>query len=107
MFRMPSGNIECTMTTQLVSCAVLTADWSPTGDTCAENEGRYVTFTGDVPSATCAVVQLPVGDERLRTLPYEQELNRGPFTCQSAEDGLTCFTSAHGFKVSVQSFQAR
>ena len=105
-FSTPSENIACHMSAKFVRCDIARKDWRPTPapEPCELDYGNGIELDATHAEFTCA------GDTTLGapdTLPYGESSARGPFVCESEEDGVTCSHTGNGagFFISRQSFR--
>jgi hypothetical protein len=105
-FSTPSGNIGCQVTGKYVRCDIRKRDWKPTPPPrpCELDYGGGIALGATHAEFICA------GDTALgapKTLGYGQTTRRGPFSCDSEPDGITCSHAGngHGFFLSRQSFR--
>ena len=96
-FRLPSGNIACTMSSDGVTCTI--ADYTyaaPTVAGCTGTTGHVLTLGPDGVAFVCEDGPAPTaaGDD-VRTLEYGSESRVDGWTCSSGTDGVTC-TAADG-----------
>ena len=105
-FSTPSGNIACHVSRKAVRCDIRKRDWKPTpaSEPCELDYGHGILATPDHAEFVCA------GDTTLGvddTLAYGERSRRGPFTCLSEPDGITCShaETGVGFFLSRASFR--
>ncbi len=96
-FRLPSGNIECTMTADSATCTIVSATFTvPPVPGCTGTVGHTVVLDAAGVHTPCETGPLPsVAAADVPTLPYGSSSSLGGRTCTSATDGVTC-TDAHG-----------
>lgn len=98
-FQTPSRNIGCYMVATYLNCEIYEASWQPPDRSdCPTSAGRFVTMAAD------GTVRVQCGTPDAANdgyvLPYGDTSSRGPFSCSSASDGLTCEGQGHGFFLS-------
>lgn len=107
-FQLPSGNIGCTYVPAGGTAVYRTPD-GRAELACDRIAPTYVRFV--LAETGPAVLQEGLGEAPCcagEILAYGQSWSRGPFTCQSAEAGVTCTNGdGHGFALSRESAQAR
>jgi uncharacterized protein DUF6636 len=106
-FQTPSQNIGCYLDSSQVRCDIRERSWSPPPKpaSCELDWGQGIAVGDGDAEFVCA------GDTALggkATLGYGQSAQRGPFLCESAQDGLTCTNTAsgHGFFLSKESYRS-
>lgn len=107
-FQLPSGNIGCAYIPEGGTSVYR----SPDGRAELQCDRVAPTYVRFVLSETGpAALQENLGEAPCcagEILAHGQSWSRGPFTCQSAEAGLTCTNrDGHGFMLSRESAQAR
>lgn len=96
-FRLPSGNIACTMSGDGVTCTIADYTYAPPPvEGCAGTTGHVLTLGPDGVAFVCEEGDAPTaaGDD-VRTLEYGSETRVDGYTCRSGTDGVTC-TDADG-----------
>lgn len=107
-FVMPSGNVACIYTPPGGSSVYVPLDGGPELS-CDRAEPTYLRFT--LARAGPAMVMGDVGDPSCcggtSVLPYGTSLQLPPFTCTSAQSGLTCRRAdGNGFLISKARIEA-
>jgi hypothetical protein len=105
-FQSPSGNIGCYLDAKHARCDIRKRDWKPTPSPqpCELDYGQGIVLDATHAEFVCA------GDTALggpKTLGYGETAQRGPFVCDSEEDGITCSHTGngHGFFLSREKFR--
>jgi hypothetical protein len=106
-FQTPSRNIGCYLDSSQVRCDIRERSWSPPPKpaSCELDWGQGIVVGETDAEFVCA------GDTALggkATLGYGQSAQRGPYLCESAQNGLTCTNTAsgHGFFLSKESYRS-
>lgn len=107
-FSSPSGNIGCYVDVgNGIRCDIKTRTWAPppAPPSCQLDYGQGLVVDQGPGAFVCA------GDTVLgssNVLAYGAIAQRGPFRCDSEEDGMTCVDTqtGHGFFLSSQSYRA-
>ncbi|WP_331757817.1 hypothetical protein OG225_41390 (plasmid) [Nocardia sp. NBC_01377] len=110
-FVSPSGNIACRIEPNATPPAVVCeatdiAFTAPPVPDCDSNRYGHVVVlvVGDRPRFPCAPQPLP--SQALPRLPYGSHSTAGPFTCDSAENGVTCRDTGtgNGFRLARETY---
>lgn len=106
-FSTPTGNVGCVMDPQLVRCDIGERSWEPPPPpaSCELDFGQGAQISGQGPGELVCAGDTTLGAEQ--TLEYGQSSEVGPYSCISAEAGITCEDSrtGHGFFLSQQSYE--
>ncbi len=106
-FLMPSGNVACIYTPAGGSSVYVPADGGPELS-CDRAEPSYLRFT--LSATGPANVIGDVGDPGCcggtNSFAYGQSWNMAPFSCVSANTGLTCKRGGNGFTISKAKIEA-
>lgn len=96
-FRLPSGNIACTLTADSATCTIANATFTvPPVAGCTGSVGHTVVLDAHGVATPCETGPAPgPAGEDVPTLPYGSSSTLGGRTCTSATDGVTC-TDARG-----------
>lgn len=96
-FRLPSGNIACTLTADSATCTIANATFTvPPVAGCTGTVGHTVVLDAHGVATPCETGPAPgPAGEDVPTLPYGSSSTLGGRTCTSATDGVTC-TDARG-----------
>ncbi|UJP38609.1 DUF6636 domain-containing protein [Cellulomonas palmilytica] len=96
-FRLPSGNIACTMSTAGVTCTIASVAYDPPAVAgCDGRTGHVLVLNEDGFSFACVQGPAPtVAGDDVPTLEYGSSAEVGGYTCRSATDGVRC-TDADG-----------
>lgn len=101
-FRLPSGNIWCSMTETSATCTIGSFSFEPPEDAeCDGVIGPVLTLSaGESPTMPC-VAEVPPRPEDAAVLEYGQASTIGEMTCHSSRNGATCRhnPSGEGFSV--------
>lgn len=91
-FRMPSGNIACTLSVDGVTCTIASIRFEPPVVAgCTGQTGHVFVLNADGVTVPCVDGAAPsVADETVTTLEYGSSAAVGDYTCTSATDGVTC-----------------
>ncbi|MFK5581853.1 hypothetical protein [Serinicoccus sp. LYQ131] len=129
-FTSPTGNVSCVMSTTSATCQVSDKTYTPPGDQlvgsslggCTAEDADALILTDQQGAWTCPPEPLaPVGalDQggwwaaelggetvdidgvEVAVLPYGQELQLGPVSCSTAEDGVSCDSTELGRQFSL------
>lgn len=103
-FSSPSGNIECSLSSENATCEVFRKSFTPSvpkpADCMLDYGHRLTVDSHGTASFAC------YGDSMRgiaeRNLPYGRFLTRGSMTCKSEPVGVTCGTSSGAFFLSAQ-----
>ncbi|AEE45536.1 hypothetical protein [Cellulomonas fimi] len=91
-FRLPSGNIACTVASEGVTCTIADFTYAPPAvPGCTGTTGHVITLGPDGVAFPCEDGPAPTaaGDD-VRTLEYGSQSRVDGWTCRSATDGVTC-----------------
>jgi hypothetical protein len=106
-FRLPSGNIACTMSEQGVTCTIASFTYAqPVVAGCTGQTGHVLVLNADGVAFDCETGPAPqaAGDD-VATLEYGSSATAGGYTCTSGTDGVTCTDSAGaGFRLARASW---
>lgn len=106
-FSTPTGNIGCVMNPRFVRCDIGERSWEPPPSpaSCEVDFGQGAQISGQGPGELVCAGDTTLGTEQ--TLEYGQSSEVGPYSCISAEAGITCEDSrtGHGFFLSQQSYE--
>lgn len=96
-FRMPSGNIACTVSVDGVTCTIASIRFeAPVVAGCTGQTGHVFVLNADGLTVPCVDGAAPaVAGDEVATLEYGSSTSVGSYTCSSATDGVTC-TGADG-----------
>lgn len=96
-FRLPSGNIACTLTADSATCTIANATFTvPPVAGCTGTVGHTVVLDAHGVATPCETGPAPgPAGEDVPTLPYGSSSTLAGRTCTSATDGVTC-TDARG-----------
>lgn len=96
-FRMPSGNIACTVSVDGVTCTIASIRFeAPAAAGCTGQTGHVFVLSTDGVTVPCVDGAPPaVAGDDVATLEYGSSMTVGGYTCTSATDGVTC-TGADG-----------
>ncbi|WP_263730155.1 hypothetical protein [Cellulomonas sp. SG140] len=96
-FRLPSGNIACTLTADSATCTIANATFTvPPVAGCTGTVGHTVVLDANGVATPCETGPAPrPAGEDVPALPYGSSSTLGGRTCTSATDGVTC-TDARG-----------
>lgn len=91
-FRLPSGNIACTLTADSATCTIANATFTvPPVAGCTGTVGHTVVLDSHGVATPCETGPAPgVAGEDVPTLAYGSSSALGGRTCTSATDGVTC-----------------
>ena len=105
-FRLPSGNIACTLTADSATCTIVSATFTvPPVAGCKGTVGHTVVLDSTGVTTPCESGPAPtvVGTD-VPTLPYGSASTLAGRTCTSATDGVTCTdTNGVGFRLARES----
>lgn len=96
-FKLPSGNIACTMSARGVTCTIASITYDPPAVAgCSGTTGHVVVLNADGFAFDCVDGPAPtVAGGDVPTLEYGSKVTAGDFTCVSATNGVRC-TDADG-----------
>jgi hypothetical protein len=96
-FALPSGNIQCTMSVDGVTCTIASYTYAPPVVAgCAELTGHVLVLNAEGFSFDCVSGPPPaVAGDDVDVLQYGSSTSVGDYTCRSATDGVQC-TDATG-----------
>jgi hypothetical protein len=103
-FATPSGNIECSLSSEAATCEIFRKRFTPSvakPAACMLDYGHRLSVDSSG-TATFACYGDSMRGIADRTLPYGDFLERGPMTCKSEPVGVTCGTNGGAFFLSVQ-----
>lgn len=100
LFKSPSGNIGCALSTQGARCDIGDKEWKPPAKPadCDGDWGVGVSVAAKSAALVCATdTVLGQGKE----LAYGSDIERGDYRCDSSEDGMRCENTktGHGFTI--------
>ncbi|AEI12694.1 MULTISPECIES: hypothetical protein [Cellulomonas] len=101
-FRLPSGNIACTMAPSGVTCTIASITYEPPAvPGCAGDTGHVLVLNDDGFAFDCVDGPAPtVAGDDVPVLEYGSKATSGPYVCTSATDGVSCVDDAGtGFKL--------
>lgn len=97
-FKLPSGNIGCTLSENVLVCDILSG-LSPEPDQPCELDWTGIELEGAGPASPRCAGDTAF-DQGAPVLEYGSTWQRGEFTCSSAATGLMCENAAgHGFSL--------
>lgn len=105
-FRLPSGNIACTLTADNATCTIANATFTvPPLAGCTGTVGHTVVLDAKGVATPCETGAPPgAAGADVPTLPYGSSSTLGGRTCTSATDGVTCIDSRGvGFRLARES----
>ena len=105
-FRLPSGNIACTLTEGSATCTIASATFTvPAVAGCTGTVGHTVVLDAKGVTTPCEPGPAPgVAGADVPTLPYGSSSSLAGRTCTSATDGVTCTDAAGtGFRLARES----
>lgn len=105
-FRLPSGNIACTLTADSATCTIASATFTvPAVAGCTGTVGHTVVLDAKGVSTPCETGAPPgAAGSDVPTLPYGSSSTLGGRTCTSATDGVTCIDGRGvGFRLARES----
>lgn len=105
-FRLPSGNIACTLTADSATCTIASATFTaPPVAGCSGSVGHTVVLDAKGVATPCETGPAPgVAGADVPTLPYGSSSALGGRTCTSGTDGVTCTdTRGVGFRLARES----
>ncbi|WP_449385448.1 hypothetical protein [Cellulomonas soli] len=106
-FRMPSGNIACTLSVDGVTCTIASIRFEPpVVGGCTGQTGHVFVLNADGVTVPCVDGAAPsVADDSVATLQYGSSTAVGDYTCTSGTDGVTCLTAEGiGFRLASGSW---
>lgn len=106
-FRLPSGNIACTMSVDGVTCTIASITYPPPAVAgCSGDTGHVLVLNADGFAFDCVNGPAPaVAGDDVPVLEYGSEATVGEYTCRSATDGVTCVDAdGVGFKLARASW---
>jgi len=91
-FRLPSGNIACTMSGAGVTCTIASIAYDPPAVAgCDGRTGHVLVLNEDGFAFACVRGPAPtVAGDDVPTLEYGSSSEVGGYTCRSATDGVRC-----------------
>ena len=96
-FRLPSGNIHCTMSDEAATCQIASITFDPPDADCDGTSGHEFVLTTAGVDVPCVEGGGPaVAPDSMAVLDYGRSSTVGPFTCASATDGVTCVHDESG-----------
>lgn len=101
-FALPSGNIQCAMSVDGVTCTIASYTYAPPVVAgCAEVTGHVLVLNGSGVAFDCVSGPPPaVAGDDVPVLQYGQSTSVGDYTCRSATDGVQCVDgSGVGFQL--------
>lgn len=101
-FRLPSGNIACDMSDESVTCTIASITFAPPAvEGCEGTVGHEVVLDQDGVEVPCVEGPPPgVAGDDVPVLFYGASSAVGPYTCESATNGVTCTGEAGtGFRL--------
>lgn len=105
-FRLPSGNIACTLTADSATCTIANATFTvPPVAGCTGTVGHTVVLDAQGVATPCETGPAPgPAGQDVPTLPYGSSSTLGGRTCTSATDGVTCTDAGGvGFRLARES----
>jgi hypothetical protein len=104
VFRLPSGNIWCEMTTTSATCTILRFTFTPPAPPpgCSGSAGNVFTVVaGHEATFACVGGEPPAVPQGAPTLEYGQASTVGEMTCHSSTNGVTCRHNLSGVGFSM------
>jgi hypothetical protein len=104
VFRLPSGNIWCEMTTTSATCTILRFTFTPPAPPpgCSGSAGNVFTVVaGHEATFACVGGEPPAVPQGAPTLEYGQASTVGEMTCHSSTNGVTCRHNPSGVGFSM------
>jgi len=101
-FALPSGNIQCTMSVDGVTCTIASYTYAPPVVAgCTEVTGHVLVLNDDGFAFDCVSGPPPaVAADDVPVLEYGSTTSVGDYTCRSATDGVQCTdASGEGFQL--------
>ncbi len=91
-FRLPSGNIACSVAPSGVTCTIANIAYPPpVVPGCDGDTGHVLLLNGDGFAFDCVNGPAPaVAGDDVPVLEYGSTVTSGPYTCSSATNGVTC-----------------
>jgi len=106
-FALPSGNIQCLMSVDGVTCTIASYTYAPPVVAgCTEVTGHVLVLNSDGVAFDCVSGPPPaVAGDDVPVLEYGQATSVGEYTCSSGTDGVQCVDgSGVGFKLARASW---
>jgi hypothetical protein len=106
-FALPSGNIQCTMSVDGVTCTIASYTYAPPVVAgCTEVTGHVLVLNSDGVAFDCVSGPPPaVAGDDVPVLEYGSSTSVGDYTCRSATDGVECTDSSGvGFQLARASW---